>query len=869
MKSGTRQLTVISSVLVLSLSVVQAGGDRAKLGEARSVSLPLATVLDERSVPVLGGSGEGGFISSVTEGSIISFNPGSGEILSSFVIGERAGAISMVEVQGRRLIAAPAANDPGAGRPATVMILDAANPESLQPLALVELPESAHIVPSSRALLTADGRFGFIASSFEEPTLFCFDVETGQIIANHPLAGRPSEIALHDGGRMLAVVSAASNTLTVLRYDSDGLLSQLSSFSPTGGRFEETNNPAFSADGTTVFAGAATGEALLAIDATTGALVSRLDVDGVPMRVTVGGELVTVTRTGERAGVTLATYQDGRLVIKTEFTPPDQIEFSRTNNVVLDAEAGVAFVPSATGILFAFSAETGELQSHLEIGPSLMGLTVDRASRTLAVVRRGRRGDEIVAMRFDLEESDEAAGDAPRIDILKPDQVEQGRLKPLKLTVRGANFTSDSALIVDGIQYESETARGGKVLLARLPSDLFDQVRNLSVQVKNSAGSSPVKALAVVPPDAPEIDRLSPVEVPGPAGKFTLTLKGRNFRATSIIFVDDEPLNTELAGATKIRARVPQTIAGSVGLHTVQVKDALVAGLASGEKQLTIFGPRIDALTPRFGPVTAGAGGFRLIITGSNFREGAEVLLDGQAASSTRVTRVTSSRLRVLVSRKLTQQAGQLEVVVVNPGGNRSDPRSVELHAPAIEAVSPSPLLAGSRDIAVDLHGSFFRKRARVVISDQTGQAFQAKASRVRFRSAIRVRLFITGELNDLISRPGALDIQIVNPNNGDGIPSEKTRIELAGPLIETASIEAVQGEDSLRRLVINGQHFRSGAEVEFLKDDSVVRRQEANKTRAERIVAIIGTRKVKALGVFSIRVVNPGEVKSDPFRID
>lgn len=867
MNGTRRQLAVISSVLVLSLAVVQGSSNRAKLREARSVALSLETVLDERTVPELAASGEAGFISSATEGSVVSFNPATGEILSSFVIGERAGAISFVEARGRSLIAAPAANDPDRGRPATVMILDAANPESLEPLVLVELPDSAHIAPASRALLTADGRFGFIASSFDEPVLFCFSVETGQIVADHPLVGRPSEIALHDAARMLAVVSAASNTLTVLRFDADGLLNHVSSFSPSGGRFEETNNPAFSEDGTTVFAGEASGEALLAIDASTGSLVSRLDIAGVPMRVTAAGRLIAVTRTGQGGGVTLATHQDGRLAFKAEFTPPAQIEFSRANNVVLDAEAGVAFVPSATGILFAFSTETGELQSHQAIGPALLGLTVNRPSRTLAVVRRGRQGDEVISMQFDLEETGEPGADAPRIDILKPDRVEQGRLKPLKLVVRGVNLTPDSALIVDGTQYNSD--RRGKVLLARLPSELFNEVRELSVQVKNSAGSSSVMALAVVPPNAPEIDLLMPDEVPGPAGKFTLSVRGRNFRATSIIFVDGQALDTEFVSAARVRARVPQSIGGLIGQHAVQVKDALVARLASSEKQLTIVGPRIDELAASVGPVVAGAGGFRLIITGSNFREGAHVLLDGEATASWRVTRVSGSRIRVLVSRTLTQRARQLEVVVVNPEGSKSDPKSVELHAPSIEGVSPSPLLAGSKDVAVYLNGSFFRGRTRVVITDQTGQTFQAKASKVRFRSAVRVRLFITGKLNDLISRPGAFDIQVVNPNNDEGIPSEKRRIDVAGPLIETASLEAVEGDESRRRLVIVGKHFRRGAEIEFLKDDSVVRRQPPNKSRAERLVALIETRKVEALGIFSIRVVNPGEVKSRVFRIE
>jgi len=83
-------------------------------------------------------------------------------------------------------------------------------------------------------MLTRDGRFCVIASSFDVPMLYSFDVETGQLASHLALIGRPSEIALYDDGgrRMLAVASASGNNLSVIRIDEQGGLVSSANFQP-------------------------------------------------------------------------------------------------------------------------------------------------------------------------------------------------------------------------------------------------------------------------------------------------------------------------------------------------------------------------------------------------------------------------------------------------------------------------------------------------------------------------------------------------------------------------------------------------------------------------------------------------------------
>src|SRR5215467_357894 len=107
-------------LLVFSLVAVQASNDRTRLGDTQRITLPSYSILDENAQPLIAASGKIGFVSSVTDGSLISFSTVTGKILSTIIVGESVGQISMIETDEQRLIAVPAANLPTAGHPATL-----------------------------------------------------------------------------------------------------------------------------------------------------------------------------------------------------------------------------------------------------------------------------------------------------------------------------------------------------------------------------------------------------------------------------------------------------------------------------------------------------------------------------------------------------------------------------------------------------------------------------------------------------------------------------------------------------------------------------------------------------------------------------
>src|SRR2546423_9841276 len=270
------------------------------------------------------------------------------------------------------------------------------------------------------------------------------------------------------------------------------MLTQAATFSPAGARFDEANNPAFSGDGRMVYIAAAEGEQVFALDSDSGILLDAIQ-SSAPHRLTVaraadGVELLAVTNlraatSDKRGGVTVLKSQQARLFAQSEFAPPEGIEFSRANNVVFTGDASVAFVTSATGVLFAFNTESGELQSYQAIGSELRRLALSEKTQTVAAIRSSQGGDEIVVINFDLIKPDTADPNAPLIESLQPAEVEQGRLKNLQLVVTGQQLGDGASIIVNGVEMAAEVTRNGRALETRLPRALFDEVKSIGIQV--------------------------------------------------------------------------------------------------------------------------------------------------------------------------------------------------------------------------------------------------------------------------------------------------------------------------------------------------------------------------------------------------
>jgi len=886
-----RLATIVSCLVIVSLIVAQGSGNRAQLGESRSVSLPSHAILDENSQPLISASGKTGFVSSVTGGSLISFSATSGKMLSSMVVGETIGPITMVESNGRRLIAVPALNDPGTGNPATVSIIDAARPRELDLRALLVLPEDAVLTPSTRALLSEDGKFCFIAVSFNEPALLSFDVEAGALVSRLPLLARPSDAALYDrgGARRLAVASSVSNELTLIKADDQGRLVLLDSFSPDGARFDDSNNPAFSSDGKTVYIAASTGDKLFAVDSDSGALSGSAPVPSarrVTVAATDSGDVIGVTRASsgkddKTGGVTVVIDQGGQLAVRSQFTAPDGIELSRSNNVVFGEGASVGFVASATGLLFAFNTQTGEVESQVTLGSELRRIAVSEKSKTVMAIKSSSGGDEIVILPFDKAAADEASSDesaAPVITSLSPDKVEQSRPQNLKVTVTGTNFTKESTLLVGegdaATEISARLIRNKTALEATIRKALLAQPRELSIRVKAAGGLVSNPSVLRVIGVGPVIDKIKPGEIPGPARSFTLRVIGKNFRPTSQIHVNGQKLNTQFS-ATELQAVVPRKINGvRLGrLHQLKVKvqDMIVTELVSEEKTLEIFGPRISKLGTRKAGVIAGAGSFALKITGENFRPGARVKISGQKIGdklipSAHIIFLGDKQIKLRVPGRYSASIGDLSVSVVNPGTRESNVKGLTVVGPEVSEALIQPARGDGSRRQVVIKGKNFLPGAVVEVVTRGIDSPHRRTVPFKFfpdRIVIVLPASVVSGIVQLarefrVANPGNIRSGSVKPDDDD-TPGDNN-----GPAITAAVIERVAGDATRRRIVITGRNFRSGTMIEFIKSGAVSDRKPPATVTSTRLEVFVSESTLVDLGQFQLRVSNPGDRRSN-----
>lgn len=164
------------------------------------------------------------------------------------------------------------------------------------------------------------------------------------------------------------------------------------------------------------------------------------------------------------------------------------------------------------------------------------------------------------------------------------------------------------------------------------------------------------------PPVAPTVSTVSPASGTT-AGGTAVTITGTGFQSgASVSFGGTNATSVTFNSANQLTATTPARAAGAV---TVTVTNP--GGLNGSKASAYTFvapvapSPTITTVSPSSGTT---AGGTTVVITGTNFQNGATVTFGGTAATS--VTFNNSTRLTVTTPARAT---GSVAVVVTNPGG--------------------------------------------------------------------------------------------------------------------------------------------------------------------------------------------------------
>jgi hypothetical protein len=234
-----------------------------------------------------------------------------------------------------------------------------------------------------------------------------------------------------------------------------------------------------------------------------------------------------------------------------------------------------------------------------------------------------------------------------------------------KLILSGANFEPSSVALVEGVAVRTNFATANE-LSAIVPADFARAPGVRRIRVRNRDGQESNELSFEVVPAGPRIAAISPFQAIAGQQGFTLTILGMNFRADSIALFDEMPLATSFTSATELRATVPGSFVGKIGLHSVKVQngDGVVSNTVAF--RVLAIAPRINSIEPQ--AVVEGSGDATITIKGEGFQEGAVVEVTEQRWPGVQLEAVfiDSNRLQARLTAEMTRIARRILLRVIN-----------------------------------------------------------------------------------------------------------------------------------------------------------------------------------------------------------
>ena len=313
------------------------------------------------------------------------------------------------------------------------------------------------------------------------------------------------------------------------------------------------------------------------------------------------------------------------------------------------------------------------------------------------------------------------------------------------IVIGGSSFIEGLTVTIDGnVISDVDFVSNNKIKIQAHAGE----TGSVDLRVTNPDGQTSLSAGAITYVDKPFIDKITPNFGPISGGTL-ITITGSNFDADATVkivkrgeaYASGTVAQVSNLAETEISAITP---ANAEGFHNIIVenpttgfKDTLIGGFKY------IAPPKIDSVTPNSCSIL---GGQSINLTGSYFKEGLKVTLDGQVATTTLV-----SETAITATVPSWEQAGVIDLVVTNPDGlsDKID-FTYTVPTPTISGVSPSIIsTAGGTNIVI--RGAGFIEGLTVTIGGNV-------IDNVTFISNNEIRVQVPA------SPPGAVDLQITNP---------------------------------------------------------------------------------------------------------
>jgi IPT/TIG domain len=362
---------------------------------------------------------------------------------------------------------------------------------------------------------------------------------------------------------------------------------------------------------------------------------------------------------------------------------------------------------------------------------------------------------------------------------------------------------------------------------------------------------APVTAGAQVPSST--ITALYPNTAAAGGPAFTLTVNGSGFTSAAVVKWNGAALPTTFINASQLAASVPAYLIAPV-LTTYysytpppQVTVA-IGGVNSNSMEffVGITGPRISLLNPS--STTAGSPAFTLIVNGSGFNDGADIVKWNGMPLDTVFN--SESQLAASVPASLVAAPGTAQVTVVVPGDTGSYLFDVNSNAAdfqvvstlTIAALSPSTAPAGGSGFTLTVNGSGFASAAFVVWNGKPLKTTVVNGG----------QLTATVEAN-LIATPGTAQVAV---EQGEGKISSNSLpfTTLAPPTIASINPNRATAGGPAFGLTLNGIWFGTGAVV-VLNGTAL----STTRVNGNQLIATVPANLITTAGTLQVIVIQPG----------
>lgn len=401
------------------------------------------------------------------------------------------------------------------------------------------------------------------------------------------------------------------------------------------------------------------------------------------------------------------------------------------------------------------------------------------------------------------------------------------------VTIEGENFDYATKVYIDGIETPYTHVINESLIKIKTPPHSAGTV---DLKIENPDGGIKILEYGFyyrVPNTAPIIFSVTP-NIGNIDGSTFITVHGDDFKDDAVLIIGENyASDVGVKDRFTITAKTPPGEMGKADVMVINSDDTGQFILKDGfEYKIPTSAPTLSKIEPDKGTIF---GDTDVILTGTDFREGAEVIIGGNPAVDVEVVSPIKIRAKTPPGKH-----GKAMVTVVNPdGGSASIPEGFEYMAPTtlpeITDVTPIQGTVYGGTI-INITGSDFREEAKVYVGGEPSPKVTVIDSNT---------IQATTPPNDA----GEAEVSVVNPDTGlarwDGrftyiVPTSWPKISSIGPNKGTTM--------GGTRITITGEDFRKGAKVLIGGREAVVERIE--DSQGEEVDGVTSTIGVKITAV-------------------